>query len=926
MKKYLIILANVWIICGILLFIVRYSDNRKRETVAAQWEAFENLTLAMEQVTANYLQQEQRICDAWAGYVNMAGMSMEQAIAAIAPGESVSAHILRADGSVFRGLSTSPRTDSPDDYRVSYNELDIFKPLDEISPPGEEVNITRAYTNPMDGTQCIGFYDKIRLTDGDALVVLVAPTSSLEKKWVFPTEEYRDAEISLIDGNGYYIIKGKSFKNSSFFEFYKSYNSTDYARQSELEAEFISKAGALTMLNSKGQECLIAHSPVNSTEDWAIVSYILTENLRQSSIDWLMFTVSAALIFLLLFDLLAMLSFNRTLQKTALAAERANLSKSAFLSNMSHEIRTPITAILGMNEMIQRESENENVLKYSDTIQTAGASLLGIISDILDFSKIEAGRMELVASDYSLSGMVSDLINLTRLRAEGKGLSLETDVDARLPEHLCGDEIRMKQIIINLLSNAVKYTEKGGVRLSFRMEGAGDDFVMIGVSVADTGIGIRPEDMSRLFTEFERLDPKKTRGIEGSGLGLAIAHRMLSLMGSTLEAESAYGIGSRFFFRLRQAVTSWETVGEFSPTAPAPARKKSRSPFAAPDARILIVDDTPTNLQVLRGLLTRTEMRIDTAESGHACIAAFAENDYDLIFLDYRMPVMDGVETLEALREASPEKFSRTPIVCLTANAVSGNRERMLTAGFTDYLSKPVDIEEMEALLIRYLPPEKVRLADTFSEKVRLADAFPEENPLQNLPAALLKIPSIDPAKGIRYCGDAENYLNALRTFEKSIEARVREIESSLSRSDADAYTLAAHSLKSASRAIGADALSDLAFALEQSGSRADADALRRDTPRLVEVCRELKAQLQTLFDSETPASAPLLSDEVLQKTLSDMRGLCAVYDYDGLCNALESLERYAIPETRREFFETLRRAVHDCDWTLIRSTLEEIA
>ena len=918
MKKYLIILANVWIICGILLFIVRYSANRKRETVAAQWEAFENLTLAMEQVTANYLQQEQRICDAWAGYINVAGMSMEQAIAAIAPGESISAHILHADGRVSRGLSTSPRSDAPDDYRVSYDGLDIFKPLEEISPPGQEVNITRAYTNPMDGTQCIGFYDKIRLTDGDALLVLVAPTSTLEEKWVFPTEEYRDAEISLIDGNGRYIIKGKSFKNSSFFEFYKSYNPTDYARQSELEAEFISNAGSLTMFNSKGQECLIAHSPVNSTEDWAIVSYILTENLRQSSIDWLMFAVSAALVFLLLFDLLVMLSFNRTLQKTALAAERANLSKSAFLSNMSHEIRTPITAILGMNEMIQRESENENVLKYSDTIQTAGVSLLGIISDILDFSKIEAGRMEFIASDYSLSGMVGDLINLTRLRAEGKGLSLETDVDARLPEHLCGDEIRVKQIIMNLLSNAVKYTEKGGVRLSFRMEGAGDDFVMIGVSVADTGIGIMPEDMSRLFTEFERLNPKKTRGIEGTGLGLAITHRMLSLMGSTLEVESACGVGSRFFFTLRQGVTSWEAVGEFSPTMPAPVRKKSRSPFAAPDARILIVDDTPMNLQVLRGLLTRTEMRIDTAESGHACVAAFAENDYDLIFLDYRMPVMDGIETLEALRETYPEKFGRTPIVCLTASAVSGNRERMLDAGFTDYLSKPVDIEKMEALLVRYLPPEKVRLAD--------ADTLPEENPLQNLPPALLKVPSINPAEGIRYCGDAENYLSALRTFEKSIDARAREIESSLSRFDADAYTIAAHSLKSASRAIGADALSDLASSLEQAGSRADADALRRDTPRLVDACRELKAQLQTLFGSEASESAPLLSDEVLQKTLSDMRGLCAAYDYDGLCNALESLERYAIPETRREFFEALRRAVNDCDWTLIRSTLEEKA
>ena len=633
-KKYAVIFTNVAIVLGIILFVVLYANRQRNELLSARVETFEDMTLVMEQVTANYLVQEQQICDTWAKCVELDGMTMEDACSHIrriqSASAAVSAHLIFTDDGSMSGLSTNPRADDASVNTVSYASLDLFKPASEICEPGQGINITRAYTNPMDGKQSIAFYDRVVLREGgarrDALLLRVVPISVLTGEWVFPTEEYRDAELSLIDSKGSYIVKSKSFKNASFFEFYKSYNLSEYAKQPNMEAEFAAQTGSFFMRNSKGESCLIAHTPVNSTEDWAIVAYLPVKALDVSNINWtLVLVVVAALLLLLAFDLSVMFAFNRTLKRTAEAAKNASRAKSNFLSNMSHEIRTPITAILGMNEMIQRESRNPDILDYSDSIRKAGVSLLGIISDILDFSKIEAGRMELSMSDYDLTGMIDAVVNLTLLRAEGKGLSLQVKVDPTLPEHLRGDDMRVKQILTNLLSNAVKYTEKGTVTLSCALDGRDDDAAaLIRFSVADTGIGIREEEMGKLFTAFDRLDAEHTRTIEGTGLGLAITAKMLSLMDSELKVESTYGEGSTFYFTLRQEVLDWTAVGEFDPMRrEGKARNRTRTPFVAPDARVLIVDDTQMNLQVLRGLLKRTNMQVETAASGKECIERF---------------------------------------------------------------------------------------------------------------------------------------------------------------------------------------------------------------------------------------------------------------------------------------------------------------
>ena len=612
---------------------------------------------------------------------------------------------------------------------------------------------------------------------------------------------------------------------------------------------------------------------------------------------------------------------SRALSAALDAAEAANEAKSAFLSNMSHEIRTPITGILGMNEMIQRESANADVLHYSDGIQKAGVSLLGIISDILDFSKIEAGRMELASVEYALPALLTDSLNLVRLRAEEKGLALRAGVDPSLPSQLRGDELRVKQILTNLLMNAVKYTEKGSIRLECRLDHMDGNAAYLAVAVIDTGIGIREEEMDRLFSAFDRLDAKRTRHIEGTGLGLAITSRMLALMGSELRVESVYGEGSTFSFLLRQEVADPTAIGSFDPLA-APAGRAARNrrgtPFTAPDARILIVDDTPMNLKVIAGLLKRTGMRIDTADTGMECLERFGEADYDLVFLDYRMPQMDGIETLQRMKERYPEKTARTPVICLTASAVSGDRERMLDAGFTDYLTKPVDVAAMEEALIRRLPAEKVRRAAPSAEQ--------EGADEQALPPELEDIPLLDTAEGVRFCGGAEGYLDALKIYARSIESRAESIERSLNEQALDAYTIAVHSLKSTSHTVGATGISELAKALERAGDDGDVETIRRDTPRLLEMYRSLKAPLDAIFTpggAEDAEPLPPLSEEELAEALRSMRDMSAMFDYDSVVMVMDMLGKYTIPEARRAACERLRDAVSRCDWDAIGEALD---
>ncbi|MCR5324168.1 MAG: response regulator [Lachnospiraceae bacterium] len=392
-------------------------------------------------------------------------------------------------------------------------------------------------------------------------------------------------------------------------------------------------------------------------------------------------------------------------------ADAANIAKSEFLANMSHEIRTPINAVLGMNEMIIRECSDPNIVRYARDVEGAGKNLLAIINDILDFSKIEAGKMELVEAPYRLSAVLNDVVNMTIFRVRSKNLKFDVKVDKDIPDNLSGDEVRIRRIIVNLLNNAVKYTEKGTVSLEVRQSRNNDNFDLI-VDVTDTGIGIKSEEMPRLFNRFDRLDLSQTKTIEGTGLGLAITKGLLNLMGGSINVVSMYGKGSTFTATIPQKIVDSEPIGNWQEKYQDTLKEKEeyKEDFHAPDARILVVDDTIINLIVVQNLLKQSQMTIDTASSGQEMLDMTVDTKYDVILLDQRMPQMDGTEALHLLRERENDINADTPVICLTADAISGAKERYISEGFTDYLTKPIEGSELEEMLMKYLPAEKLQV------------------------------------------------------------------------------------------------------------------------------------------------------------------------------------------------------------------------
>lgn len=390
-------------------------------------------------------------------------------------------------------------------------------------------------------------------------------------------------------------------------------------------------------------------------------------------------------------------------------AEHANEAKNAFLSSMSHEIRTPIHAVLGLDEMILRETTEENVKKYAEDIQNAGKTLLGLINDILDFSKLEAGKMELVPEEYLVKDMICELDNMIASRAEQKHLSFHVKMNTAMPAKLFGDDLRIKQIILNLLTNAVKYTEKGSVTFSVDFEKKNGESILLRVIVSDTGIGMKPEEMDKLSKPFERLDIKKNKTIEGTGLGMSIVTNLLNQMNSKLQVESTYGVGSSFSFELEQRVVDWTQIGELSEKNGLVVPKKTGPVFIAPEVKILVVDDTAVNLTVVKGLLKRNKLQLTTARSGKECLEICQKETFHLILLDHRMPEMDGIETLHHLKEEDGLN-KETPVIALTANAITGAYEYYMKEGFDELVIKPVNGRHLEEKILQFIPKEYVTI------------------------------------------------------------------------------------------------------------------------------------------------------------------------------------------------------------------------
>lgn len=382
-----------------------------------------------------------------------------------------------------------------------------------------------------------------------------------------------------------------------------------------------------------------------------------------------------------------------------------NKAKSLFISNMSHEIRTPINAVLGMDEMIIRETDNDVIRSYAYDIRNAGKMLLSIINDILDYSKIEAGKMEIVDVSYRIDTVISDINNMISIKAKEKNLQFNIIVNDKLPSVLLGDEVRIKQIIVNLLTNAVKYTEKGEVTFRIDYRPLEDNKIGLMVRVEDTGIGMKQEDMKELFSEFARLDVQRNRKVEGTGLGMSIVVRLLEQMNSKLEVESVYGQGSVFSFVLPQKVIDKTPLCDRANVSQNNQQEseEQKASLYIPDARILAVDDNRVNLVVIKGLLKRTGAKVTCVQSGQECLKCLEQEEFDIVLLDHLMPGMDGIETLSRIRQMG-KGYDTLPVIALTANVMYGARERYVNMGFHDFIEKPIAVSKLEQTLSRYLP------------------------------------------------------------------------------------------------------------------------------------------------------------------------------------------------------------------------------
>lgn len=552
-------------------------------------------------------------------------------------------------------------------------------------------------------------------------------------------------------------------------------------------------------------------------------------------------------------------------------AEKANRAKSDFLAIMSHEMRTPMNAITGMSELILREKPEPRVREYSSGILQAGHNLLATINDILDFSKIESGQMELVTAPYAFESLMRDVVNVIKMRIGDKPIEFTADADADIPKEMIGDVTRVRQVLLNLLSNAAKYTREGWIKLSVTCKlgqdlGQGRDVELI-FAVADSGIGIKEEDLSRLFGEFVQVDQSKNKGIEGTGLGLAITRRLCLSMGGDILVTSEYGKGSVFTATVFQTADNYEPLGIIEDYNDYSDISLLAITFTAPDARILIVDDIATNLVVAEGLMEQYAMQITTCSSGHETLELVKEHDYDIIFMDHMMPDMDGIETTRRLREAGWEK----PIIALTANAVNGVEEMFKKNGMDDLLVKPIDTSRLDAILRDWLPDEK-----------RVKTEAPAIVPSpETASVSAIEIEGIDVRSGIRNSGGTEErWLKALKMYASDAESYPEKLENP----DLKQFTIAAHALKSASANVGALSLSEQAKDLESAGKSGDAAFIAEHTPPFIAELRTLLERIRPLFErSESP---PPSHGDDLRKFIAAAEDL----DMDAMNEALDAI------------------------------------
>ncbi|MCL2817494.1 MAG: ATP-binding protein, partial [Clostridiales bacterium] len=614
------------------------------------------------------------------------------------------------------------------------------------------------------------------------------------------------------------------------------------------------------------------------------------------------------------------------LRKTAEELESANNAKSEFLANMSHEMRTPLNAVIGLSGLaLEKDGMDEELQSTLEKISGSGETLLNLVNDILDISKIEAGKFELIESKYCTPSLINDTVTHNILRIGEKPILFILDIDESFPANLYGDDFRIKQILSNLLSNAFKYTREGTVELKLSCVREDDD-VWLTASVKDTGRGIKPEDMGRLFSSYSQMDAKANRKIEGTGLGLSITKKMIEMMDGTITAESEYGKGSTFTVKVKQKYVSDAEIGRevaenLKSFRYADHRRKNNAKLIRiklPYARVLVVDDIANNLDVAKGLLKPYGMQVDTVMSGQQAIDAVRNGAeiYNAVFMDHMMPGMDGIEATARIRDIGTDYAQNIPVIALTANAVSGNEEMFLRKGFQAFLSKPIDIGRLDAVIHKWIRNKELEGGEPQTENDEPEVFRPQTSILD------YRIEGMDLRKTLdRFGGDDEMLLAIIRSYAVNTKPLLEKAEGVTEETLAD-YAITVHGIKGSSRGICAEDAGAKAEALEHAAKAGNFDFVRENNPAFLETVWKLVSDLDDMLvkiEAENPK--PMIA-EPDKKLLKRLATACRSYDMSTVDAIMEELEKYKY-ETGGELLAWLKDNVGLLNFTEI---IEKIA
>ncbi|MCR4787081.1 MAG: response regulator [Lachnospiraceae bacterium] len=603
--------------------------------------------------------------------------------------------------------------------------------------------------------------------------------------------------------------------------------------------------------------------------------------------------------------------------------------KEAFLSNMSHEIRTPIHAIIGFSEIMMKESGDERIKTQIEMIKDSSYSLLAIINDVLDLSKIESGKMQLVNSNYYISYIIRDIEATYSLLASRKGIKFDMHLDDNIPSNLYGDKIRLRGTLLNILNNAVKFTREGHIDFYIRVVDKKDDIVTLCFEVKDTGIGIRREDREKIFESFSRFDIQNNYSVEGRGLGLSIAKGYMDLMGGRIEVDSEYGVGSSFKVIVDQKIVDDSPIDMDIVNA---RKKKKGEGFAIKGMKALVVDDNPVNLTVAEGLMKTYGLVVEKASGGKEAISLCMSNQYDIVFMDQMMPEVDGIKAMKEIRKINEYYGEKCCIIVLTADAMAGAREKLLAEGFDEYLSKPLEMHRLEAMLLKFVPEQnivdidKLNNEDIIIEETKQASEEKEKDNAKDEILDTAEKLGIDPdalRKRVRDCGGSlKDYASVCRIACKHAENKVRKLKEAQLSGDYDRYTIEVHALKSTFASLGNTDLAERARQQEFAGKEGNhqfidegMDALIKDYIAFIE---RIKAVVLDIDDSEKKAKAGGSGEEWTKEEIAQISNkflsLADEFKFGDIFDILDNIRNIEKGPETKAFFDELTNIMNNLD------------